>query len=79
MNFKGQLISKGLFGTYPQFSQKMNEKIRLYYYDSSGRLVFVRFLGEIKDKKRHFEINWPLKEGGAWSSSAWWGSSKKLW
>ena len=41
---KGQLISKGLFW-YPQFSQKMNEKNRIYYYDTSGRLVFVRFLG----------------------------------
>ena len=26
--------------------KKMNEKIRLYCYDTSGRIVFVRFLGE---------------------------------
>ena len=32
---KGQLISKGLFGN-PQFSQNTNEKIQLYYYDTSG-------------------------------------------
>ena len=29
-------------------------------YDTSGSLVFVRFLEEIEDTKRHFEINWPL-------------------
>ena len=40
----------------------MNEKIRLYFYDTSGRLVFVRFLEEFEDTKRHFEINWPLSE-----------------
>ena len=46
---------------YLQFSQKMNEKNRLYYYgSSSSRIVFVRFLGELKTTKRHFEINWPL-------------------
>ena len=32
---------------------KMNEQIRLYY-DTSGRLVFVRFLGEIEDTKKTF-------------------------
>ena len=32
---KGQLIS----------SKKTNEGIRLYYYDTSNRLVFVRFFG----------------------------------
>ena len=25
----------------------MNERIRLYYYDTSGRLVFIRFLEEM--------------------------------
>ena len=44
-----------------RFFQKTNERIRLYYYDTSGRLVFVRFLEEIEDaKKICFEINWPL-------------------
>ena len=45
---------------YLQFSQKTNKKIRLYYYGISSRIVFVRFLGELKTQKRHFEINWPL-------------------
>ena len=40
---------------------KTNEKIRLYYYGTSSRIVFVCFLGELKTPKRHFEINWPLK------------------
>ena len=45
---------------YLQFSQKTNEKIRLNYYGTSSRIVFVCFLGELKIPKRHFEINWPL-------------------
>ena len=45
---------------YLQFSQKTNEKIWLYYYGTSSRIVFVNFLGELKPPKRHFEINWPL-------------------
>ena len=45
---------------YVQFSQKTNEKSRLYYYGTSSRIVFVCFLGELKTLKRHFEINWPL-------------------
>ena len=43
---------------YLQFSQKMNEKNQLY--GTSSRIVFVRFLKELKTPKRHFEINWPL-------------------
>ena len=38
----------------------MNEKIQLYYYGTSSWIVFIRFLGELKTPKRHFEINWPL-------------------
>ena len=48
---KGSINFKRTFW-YPQFFQKMNEKIQLYYYDTSGRLVFVRFLGEIEDTKK---------------------------
>ena len=59
--FKGQLISKRFFGV-TDFLQKTNERIRLYYFDTSVRLVFVRFLEEIDDPKNHFEINWPLKK-----------------
>ena len=45
---------------YLQFSQKLNEKIQLYSYGTPSRIVFVRFLGELKTPKRHFEIKWPL-------------------
>ena len=38
----------------------MNEKIRLYYYGTSSRIVFVRFLGELKTPKRHLKVNYPL-------------------
>ena len=44
-----------VFGVF-DFLQKTNEKIRLYYYETSSRLVFVRFLEEIEDIKNHFEI-----------------------
>ena len=30
-------------------------------HDTSGRLVFVRFLEEIDNLKNHFKINWPLQ------------------
>ena len=36
------------------FLQKMNKQIRLYYYGTSGRLVFIRFLEEIDDPKKPF-------------------------
>jgi len=36
------------------FLQKTNERILLYYYEISGRLVFIRFLEEIEDTKRTF-------------------------
>ena len=47
--FKGQLISKGLFAVLnsPQFFQKPNEQI-LLYYDILGRIAFVRFLEDTK-------------------------------
>ena len=57
---KGHLISKELFGTYPQFSQflqKTNKKIRPTYYGSSVRIIFVHFIEELKSLKRHFEMN----------------------
>ena len=38
----------------PWIFQKINKWIRLYYYDTSGRLVFVRFLEEIEDTKKTF-------------------------
>ena len=42
------------------FLQKMNEKIRLYYYDSSGQLVFVRFLEESTAWQSAYGFIWPL-------------------
>ena len=58
---KGQLISKGLFW-HPQFSRKTNKRFDFTTtYDTSGWLVFVSFLGEIEDTKKHFEIIWPLE------------------
>ena len=42
-----------VFG-FTDFLQKMNEQIRFYYNDTSGRLVFVRFLEEIDDPKKPF-------------------------
>jgi hypothetical protein len=41
----------------PRFFQKIKKRIRLYYYYvTSGRLVFVRFLEEIEDTKDILEI-----------------------
>ena len=42
-----------VFGVF-DFLQKTNERIQLYYYDTSSRLVFVRFLEEIEDTKKPF-------------------------
>ena len=36
------------------FLQKMNEQIQLYYFDTLGWHVFVRFLEEIDDPKKPF-------------------------
>ena len=55
---KGQLISKCLFGAFN--SPKNEQKQFDLRYHSSKVEFFVRFLGELKITKRHFEINWPL-------------------
>ena len=49
--FKGQMISKGLFGVL-SFSQKKNERIR---HSSKNEFVLL-FSGEFKDTKSPFEI-----------------------
>ena len=49
---KGQLISKGLFGILNSF--KNERKIQPNYYDTSGRIVFVRFLEKFEDTKKTF-------------------------
>ena len=43
-----------------EFFQTTNEWIRLYYYDTSGRLVLFIFWKKLQTPKSHFEINWPL-------------------
>ena len=43
------MIFKGTF-----LHKKMNNQIQLYYYDTSGQLVFVQFLEEIEDTKKTF-------------------------
>ena len=42
-----------VFGVF-NFLQKMNERIQLYYYDSSSWLVLVHFLEVIEDTKKPF-------------------------
>ena len=42
------------------FSQMKRKKNRLYYPVTSGLIVFVRFLGELRRPKITFEIQWPL-------------------
>ena len=37
-----------------RFLQKTNERILLYYYETSGRLIFVCFLEEIEDTIKTF-------------------------
>ena len=41
-----------------RFLQKTNGRILLYYYETSGRLVFFRFLEEIEDTQKTFR-NYP--------------------
>ena len=50
---KGQTNSK-LFFQANVSSKKTNKRIRLYYFGTSGRLVFVWFLEEIEDTKKTF-------------------------
>ena len=61
---KGQIILK-LFLVSSISSKKNNERIRLYYYDTSSRLVFFRFLEEIKDTKKPFR-NYLTFNGPIW-------------
>ena len=49
---KGQLILKDFLVS--SILPKNERKIQLFYYDTSGRLVFVRVLGEIDDTKKTF-------------------------
>ena len=55
---KGQLISKGLFGTL-EFLQKTKKKF-VYSTVRPKKNSFVRFLEESSAWKNHFEFVWPL-------------------
>ena len=52
---KCQFITKGLVGILNSSKKKRMKKIN-DYNDTSGRLVFVRFLEELKTPKSPFEI-----------------------
>ena len=57
---KGQKQLKMIFSGR-RFLQKMNERVLLYYYETSDWLVFVHLWRKLKTPKGHFEINWTLK------------------
>ena len=54
---KGQLISKGLSAILNSSKKRSKKFDFTKYYDTSGRIVFIRLLEELKTPKRHFEIN----------------------
>ena len=54
--FKGQLISKGLFGVFNS-SKKMNNKTKIVLWYLR---CFCLFFGRIEDTKKSFWNNWPL-------------------
>ena len=56
---KGQLNSKGLFGMYPQFFQKTNEKNSTYLATMIPQVDLFSFIfwKNLKTPKRNFEIN----------------------
>ena len=58
VELKGQLISKCLFGVFNS-PKKKNENNSTWGTIVVKSNFFVRFLGELKIPKRHFEINWP--------------------
>ena len=53
---KRRLISKGLVGIL-NCPKKQRKKFDIQYYITSGRLVFARFLGDLKIPKSPLEIN----------------------
>ena len=56
-----------VFGVFDFLQKRTNERIRLYYYDNSSRLVFVRFLEEIEDTKKPFQNYLTFSENaGIW-------------
>ena len=59
MIYKGQLISKLIFGVF-KFFQKTNENKSTWGIIVVKSNFFVRFLEELRILKSPFEINWPL-------------------
>ena len=57
--YKGQLISKCMFGVF-NFFQKMNENKSTWRIIVAKSNLFVRFLEETTDWKNHFDFVWPL-------------------
>ena len=55
-NVKGQLISKCLYGIF-NFPKKRTKNFDFTTMVTSSQIVFLRFLGELKAPKIHFEIN----------------------
>ena len=58
-SLKGQLISKGLFGILNS-SKKRTEKNSTTMIPQVELFLFVLWKNWRHQKKRHFEINWPL-------------------
>ena len=54
---KGQLILKCLFGIFNSPKKRKKKFDFLWYLSTTGPIVFVCFLGELKTPKGHFEIN----------------------
>ena len=51
---KGQKKSKLFFQVDVSSKKQTNKQILLYYYETSGRIVFVHFLEKIEDTKKTF-------------------------
>ena len=59
LKFTKRSINFEMYFWYLQFSQKMKEKIRLYYYGTSAQVELFSFVFW-ENWRHHFEINWPL-------------------
>ena len=54
-----------------RFFQKTNKQIRLYFYDTSGQLVFIHFLEEIEDTKKTFQNQLTFKSEFSFDMFLW--------
>ena len=55
LSLKVRQSRNDIFKLNNRFFQKTNKQIQQYYYDTSGRLVFVLFLEETEDTKKIFQ------------------------